>query len=265
MQGLLEMAGVAYCGPNVAGSAAAMDKGLAKALLAAAGLPQARYLAFRETDLKAGTVDRVEPSSAGRCSSSRRTWARRSGYPGSRTLVAWRLHSRSPSATTSSWLRKPSRARSRSACGLAEPAGVGAREIKPSHDFYDFEDKYMDGSAGLEVPARLPDGVAEEIGRLAVAACRPSGSTAWREWTSSTKRVAAACSSTRSTPFRASPPSPCTRECGPRQASPTTSWSTSWSTRLCGGRPGGPGGDPAHRLTGPGRTAGAPTHMSENR
>ncbi len=45
-------------------------------------------------------------------------------------------------------------------------------EIKPSHDFYDFEDKYLDGAAGLEVPARLPDGVAEEMGRLAVAACR---------------------------------------------------------------------------------------------
>ena len=42
----------------------------------------------------------------------------------------------------------------------------------PSHDFYDFDDKYIDGAAGLEVPARLPAGVAEEMGRLAVAACR---------------------------------------------------------------------------------------------
>ncbi len=56
--------------------------------------------------------------------------------------------------------------------GLARPAGLGPGEIKPSHEFYDFEDKYLDGAAGLEVPARLPDGVAEEMGRIAIAACQ---------------------------------------------------------------------------------------------
>jgi D-alanine-D-alanine ligase len=45
-------------------------------------------------------------------------------------------------------------------------------EIKPSREFYDYEDKYLDGAAGLEVPALLPDGVAEDMGRLAIAACR---------------------------------------------------------------------------------------------
>ncbi len=48
VQGVLEIAGVPYCGPGVAGSAAAMDKGLAKDLLAAAGIAQARYLLLRE-------------------------------------------------------------------------------------------------------------------------------------------------------------------------------------------------------------------------
>ncbi len=56
VQGLLEVAGVPYCGPGVAGSAAAMDKGLAKALLTSAGLPQARYLFFR------GNGDRLSRS-----------------------------------------------------------------------------------------------------------------------------------------------------------------------------------------------------------
>ena len=45
-------------------------------------------------------------------------------------------------------------------------------EVIPSHDFYDFDDKYVDGTAGLEVPARLPEGVADEMARLAVAACQ---------------------------------------------------------------------------------------------
>src|SRR4029077_20656188 len=44
-------------------------------------------------------------------------------------------------------------------------------EIKPSHEFYDFADKYLDGSAALDVPASLPPGVADEMGRLAIAAC----------------------------------------------------------------------------------------------
>ncbi len=175
MQGLLEMAGVAYCGPNVAGSAAAMDKGLAKALLAAAGLPQARYLALRETDLDDRTGDRVEAE------------------------LGWPVFVKPANMGSSIGI-----SRVKDAGGLAPALEVALRydefvvieeaiegreieigvlgwpdlrasvpgEIKPSHDFYDFEDKYMDGAAGLEVPARLPDGVADEIGRLAVAACQ---------------------------------------------------------------------------------------------
>ncbi len=175
MQGLLEMAGVAYCGPNVAGSAAAMDKGLAKALLDAAGLPQARYLALRETDLDSRTADRVDAE------------------------LGWPVFVKPANMGSSIGI-----SRVKDAGGLAPALEVALRydefvvieeaiegreieigvlgwpnlrasvpgEIRPSHDFYDFEDKYMDGSAGLEVPARLPDGVADQIGKLAVAACR---------------------------------------------------------------------------------------------
>ncbi|HMC40430.1 MAG TPA: hypothetical protein VKI19_12260, partial [Acidimicrobiales bacterium] len=32
-------------------------------------------------------------------------------------------------------------------------------------------DKYLEGAAGLEVPARLPEEVTEEMSRLAIAAC----------------------------------------------------------------------------------------------
>jgi D-alanine-D-alanine ligase len=45
-------------------------------------------------------------------------------------------------------------------------------EIKPSHEFYDFEDKYLDGAAALDVPASVPDDVAEEMSLLAVDACK---------------------------------------------------------------------------------------------
>ena len=48
VQGLLELADVAYVGAGVLGSALAMDKAMAKQVLAANGIPQARYRAFAE-------------------------------------------------------------------------------------------------------------------------------------------------------------------------------------------------------------------------
>ena len=56
VQGMLELANVAYVGGGVLGSALAMDKAMAKQVLAANGIPQARFRALREDDLDA--VDR---------------------------------------------------------------------------------------------------------------------------------------------------------------------------------------------------------------
>src|SRR5690606_7566958 len=50
IQGLLELAGVPYVGSGVFASAAAMDKGRMKALFAAAGLEQARYVVLTDRD-----------------------------------------------------------------------------------------------------------------------------------------------------------------------------------------------------------------------
>src|SRR5690606_8330528 len=54
VQGLLELANVAYVGAGVLGSAVAMDKAMAKQVLTAAGIPQARYRAFPEHELRPG-------------------------------------------------------------------------------------------------------------------------------------------------------------------------------------------------------------------
>ena len=45
-------------------------------------------------------------------------------------------------------------------------------EVVPSHDFYDFDDKYLDGAAGLLIPAPLGDEETEAVRPLAVAAYR---------------------------------------------------------------------------------------------
>lgn len=56
VQGLLESAGVAYVGPGVLGSALSMDKAVAKVMLAAVGIPQAKWLARRSWELADGAA-----------------------------------------------------------------------------------------------------------------------------------------------------------------------------------------------------------------
>ncbi len=80
MQGMLETLDVAYVGAGVAASAVCMDKVLFKQLMAAAGVDQVEYVGVREqrwrTTPDAG-ARRGRASWGCRCSSSRRTWARR--------------------------------------------------------------------------------------------------------------------------------------------------------------------------------------------
>jgi D-alanine-D-alanine ligase len=175
VQGLLEIAGVPYCGAGVAGSAAAMDKGLAKSLLAAAGIPQARSLLLRETEIDAGLAATVEdalgwpvfvkPANMG----SSIGISRVDNPAGLQTavelvrrydefiMVEEAVHGRELEIGVLGW---------------PDLQASVPGEVVPSHEFYDFDDKYVDGTAGLEVPARLPAEVAEEMARLAVAACR---------------------------------------------------------------------------------------------
>ena len=76
--------------------------------------------------------------------------------------------------------------------GNADPRASVPGEIVPGHEFYDYEDKYLDGRAGLRIPADLPADATD-----AGPATWPSGpsarcgATAWPASTSSTRRTAA--------------------------------------------------------------------------
>jgi D-alanine-D-alanine ligase len=43
-------------------------------------------------------------------------------------------------------------------------------EIVPSHDFYDYEDKYVDGAARMVIPAEVPAAVVAECRELSIRA-----------------------------------------------------------------------------------------------
>lgn len=178
VQGLLEVAGIPYCGPGVTGSAAAADKGMAKSLLAAAGIPQARFVFVREGEIDADPAEVTERV------------GRDLGWPvfvkpanmGS-SIGITRVHGPAELAAALTTARRYDE------FVIIEEAVSGAREleigvlgwpdlrtslpgeIKPSHEFYDFEDKYLDGGAALDVPACIPESVANDMSRLAIEVC----------------------------------------------------------------------------------------------
>jgi D-alanine-D-alanine ligase len=175
IQGLLEIAGVPYCGAGVAGSAIAMDKGVAKGVVAAAGLPHPRFLSIREGDIGVDLAQDVEaglgwPVFVKPANMGSSIGVSRVGSP-AELEAALDLARRYDEFVV---IEEAVRGRELEIGVLGWPnlrASVPG-EVIPSHDFYDFDDKYVDGAAGLEVPARLPEGVPDEMARLAVAACQ---------------------------------------------------------------------------------------------
>jgi D-alanine-D-alanine ligase len=175
VQGLLEMAGVAYVGAGVTGSATAMDKGIAKALFAAAGIPQARYLALRAADvdeLLAKTVEAelgwpvfVKPANLGSTIGISRA------ANGDELRAAVELALAYDEFVVIEEALQP-REIEVGVLGDADLRVSVPGEILPSRDFYDFEDKYLAGTARWQIPADLPADIAAQIPDLARAACR---------------------------------------------------------------------------------------------
>ena len=173
VQGLFELADLAYVGAGVLGSALAMDKRAMKAAFAAAGLPVARWLAFRDGRDAQGFADRaatelgypcfVKPANMG--SSVGVSKAHDRGELDAAILAA---------LAYDEWI-------------LAEEAIVGREievgilgddppvasvpgEVVPGAEFYTYEDKYEDDAVQLLTPAPLTATQSEDVRALAVRA-----------------------------------------------------------------------------------------------
>ena len=57
-----------------------------------------------------------------------------------------------------------------SVLGNDEPIASTPGEILPSRDFYSYESKYIDGTSGYDIPAKLPEATLEMIREYAVRA-----------------------------------------------------------------------------------------------
>ena len=184
IQGLLELADMAYVGSGVLGSAAGMDKDVMKRLFASAGLPIVKHLTFLRNEWKASPRKAVTAIEAGL------------KYPlfvkpanlGSSVGIS-KVHDRKELAPAmdlaASFDRKivveQGVGGSRKTTGKARelevavlgndaPEASVVGEIVPGKEFYDYEAKYLsDGSVPI-IPAKLTKQQSKQVREMAIAA-----------------------------------------------------------------------------------------------
>ena len=181
VQGAAEIAGVPYVGSGVLGSAAAMDKDVAKRLMRDSGLPIARFLSFAQGDAPSfdavaaelGRPVFVKPARLGSSVGISKAGTREEF---AKAIAEAFRHDRK--------ILVEEYVRGREIeCGVLEgedgsltasPPG----EIVPSnrHGFYTYEAKYLDEEgAAIKVPADLAPRVSDKVRKLSVEAFRALG------------------------------------------------------------------------------------------
>lgn len=175
VQGMLELAGVPYVGAGVLGSALAMDKAKAKEVVAHAGIPQCRWATIRDAEVDDATPAAlvaelglplfVKPANLGSSVGVSKA------HDLDELVAALAL-----AARYDEWIVVEEHVEGRE-IEVAVLGNVDLRvsvpgEIRPGAEFYDYADKYLDGSAELVIPAELPDEVRAELDDLARRAFR---------------------------------------------------------------------------------------------
>ncbi len=185
IQGLLEMAGLPYVGAGVLASATGMDKEFAKKLMAAEGLPIGDYVVLRpgrdvldEADLAhLGYPLFVKPARGGSSIGVSRV-----SEPGGLIAAIEEARRHDPKVIIEAGidgrelecgvLEFPDGAVRASTIGeirVAGVAGSGCDSVSDSPaDFYDFETKYLDDAAELDVPAAVDEGTGKLLRDLAI-------------------------------------------------------------------------------------------------
>jgi len=171
IQGVLELANIAYVGTGVLGSAVAMDKGVAKQVLHANGIPQPKYVSLREAHVNEAALLHaadtlglpvfVKPANMGSSvgvSKAHSIGEMRSAVQHALTYDEWVLIEEAVVGRE---------------IEVAVLGNVHARasipgEIIPGNEFYDYADKYIGDGAQLIVPANLTADEVEAVQHLAI-------------------------------------------------------------------------------------------------
>lgn len=177
LQGLFELADVAYIGAGVVGSAVGMDKGIFKDVMSANEIPTVDTIVVLRADIENNLLSVIEEAE------------RLGEYPlftkpanlGSSvgvTKCSNRSDLQEGLMEAASFDRRVliqkgienAREIEVSVLGNDDPVASVPGEILPSREFYSYESKYIDGTSGLLIPANLPADVSEKICGYAVRA-----------------------------------------------------------------------------------------------
>ena len=184
IQGLFQLSGIPYVGCNTLSSAVCMDKAVTHTLLSAADIEQAHYLWFYADRFPAAadTIKNkirarldfpvfVKPANAGSSVGVSKVERyedldaaiEKAAREDSKIIVEEGIRGQEVECAV---------------LGNRDAQASLVGEIGASAQFYDYDDKYINGTSQLYIPARIDEEVAEKIRQVAVRAYRLLGCSA---------------------------------------------------------------------------------------
>jgi D-alanine-D-alanine ligase len=188
IQGLFELAGIAYVGSGVLGSAAGMDKDVMKRLFAQAGLPIVKHVTLLRADWEKQprkAIRRIEealkyplfvkPANLGSSVGISKAHDR-AELPAALDLAAKYDRKIVVEEGVGGSKRRGASAKARelevAVLGNDDPKASVIGEIIPGKEFYDYEAKYLSEGSVPVIPAKLTKTETKKIREMAVAAFR---------------------------------------------------------------------------------------------
>jgi D-alanine-D-alanine ligase len=180
IQGLLELADIAYVGAGVLGSAAGMDKDIMKSLFIAAGLPIVKHVTILRSDWEkdpkrvAKLVAKlkypvfVKPANLGSSVGISKAHNRKELGPAIEEAAKFDRKIVIEQGVGGN--KDKAREIECSVLGNDEPAASVPGEIVPGKEFYDYTAKYLDEGSQLIIPAKLTKTETKKVQELAVKA-----------------------------------------------------------------------------------------------
>jgi D-alanine-D-alanine ligase len=183
IQGLFELAGIAYVGSGVLGSSAGMDKDAMKRLFAQAGLPIVKHVTILRSEWEASprkATARIEaalkypvfvkPANLGSSVGISKAHDRKELGPALDEAAKYDRKLVIEQGVGG----KKSRARELEVgvLGNDDPKASVVGEIIPGKEFYDYEAKYLAEGSVPVIPAKITSAEAKQIREMAVAAFR---------------------------------------------------------------------------------------------
>ena len=183
IQGLFEMAGIAYVGSGVLASAVAMDKSFAKPIYADFGLKVADGITIhkdnwkKSKDLEIAKIRAlgfpifIKPARSG--SSRGTSKVKDESAIGAALEDAFNYDPRV--LVEAAVVGREIECAVLQIDSVATASVLGEVRVHPPHEFYDFDAKYIDGSTTFDIPANLPESIASAISQAAITAFEALG------------------------------------------------------------------------------------------